>query len=179
MGKPYYREYVRQYRRRNGLKLKVKTAITKAGGHKGCFIIKNVVSKEDAKSIISKRPADSSMTSLQGSYRKYDSAGHDSFTKEIRERTVVNWPMKGPESEKTVKFGEFYKLVAECLGMETACVNQHDRIVYHSDKLQVSLLIFCLIDFIILNIIYGIFCIFYWFIYVIDTSTMAYRCKSE
>ena len=118
-------------------KSKVKRAI-KAAEHKGCFIIRNVVSKEDAKYIISKRPADSTLATLQ-SYRRYDSIGHDSFTKEIRELTV-NWPKKAPESEKSTKFGDFYKLVAECLGIETAYVDQHDRIICHSDKLQVSLL---------------------------------------
>jgi len=136
MGRAYAKERNKRYWLRDGLKIKVKRAI-KAAKHKGCFIIRNVVSKEDSKAIILKRPADSSLVNIGTSYRRFDSIGHDSFTKKIRELTV-NWPMKGPKSDKLTKFGDFYKLVAECLGFETAYVDQHDRIIIHSDKLQVS-----------------------------------------
>jgi hypothetical protein len=39
---------------------------------------------------------------------------------------------------RTQKFGKFYKLVAECLGLADIFVNEHDRIIFHSDKLDVS-----------------------------------------
>jgi hypothetical protein len=133
-GKPYARKANKLYRLKSGLKLKV-NKIVKASEHKGYFIIKNVVVREDAMNCIIQRP--SNMMNLQGVNRTYDRAGHQHFTEVIR-NLAVRWPLKGNALERTHKFGDFYKLVAECMGMEDVYVNEHDRIICHSDQLNVS-----------------------------------------
>ena len=37
------------------------------------------------------------------------------------------------------RFKDFYKIVAECLGMKDAVVNEHDRMIVHEVGLTVSL----------------------------------------
>jgi hypothetical protein len=138
-GKPYARKANKSYRLKCGLKLKI-NKIIKASEQKGYFIIRNVVLKDDAINCISQRPPDSSFMPLQGANRKYDRTGHQHFTDLIRNLTVrFRWPINGSVyDERTQKFGKFYKLVAECLGMADIFVNEHDRIIFHSDKLDVS-----------------------------------------
>ena len=146
-GKPYARKSNKSYRLKCGLKLKI-NKIIKASEQKGYFIVRNAVLKDDAINCILKRPGYSSFSSLQGGNRTYDPNGNQNFTDLIRNLTV-RWPFQGSVLERTQKFSDFYKLVAECLGMKEIYVNQHDRIICHSDKLDVSFSV-CILWFIYL-----------------------------
>ena len=46
------------------------------------------------------------------------------------------------ETSPAVKpqFKDFYKLVAECLGMTNIVIDEFDRVIKHTEKLEVSIL---------------------------------------
>jgi phosphotransferase system IIB component len=39
-------------------------------------------------------------------------------------------------------FKDFYKLVAECLGMTNIVIGDHDRVILHKENLEVAFLIY-------------------------------------
>ena len=57
----------------------------------------------------------------------------------------LHFDLKGASPTNKVLFKDFYKLVAECLGMTNIVIGDHDRVVVHTDKLEVAFLIYLFI----------------------------------
>ena len=147
----YIQQANSKYYSENRMKLKALRAIKKAKAEgNGYFIVKNVISSSDAGVCVLKKPPDTNMVNLQGNRRSWDRSGHKHFTAFVR-----SMPFQPPTStgvvalskERQQNFGDFYKFIAEGLGMgKTYCISEHDRLVTHKEWLQViSNHTFCLL----------------------------------
>ena len=66
------------------------------------------------------------------------------------------------------QFKDFYKIVAKCLGMTNAVINEYDRVIQHTERLEVSILN------IHYELIYLIIVLFILFFTNLGFTTMAY-----
>ena len=141
--KPYRKKINRKYYLQNSLKKKILRDISNCA-NKRYIIIKNVLSKDDAEQCIREKGTRSNMVAIQGSERLYDSNGTKCFTKFIRSLPTTGYRHSKKESTKNVNdddiplFQDFYKLVANCLGIAKPYIAEHDKMIIHRKNLEVS-----------------------------------------
>ena len=51
----------------------------------------------------------------------------------------IQFNRKETNPKEKILFKEFYALVAECLGIKNAVIDTHDKIIMHTEDLNVSL----------------------------------------
>ena len=137
--KLYRKKSNRKYYVQHGLKTKLLRDI-KNCADKNYIIIKNVLSKKDAEKCILKGTR-AGMVSLQGKERLYDRAGTKSFTKLIRSLPTTGYRTKKDNVDDGIPpplFQDFYKLVANCLGIAKPYIAEHDKMIIHRENLKVS-----------------------------------------